>query len=68
MAGIDPVVNIDDDTTSTAKVLKDGHKGLLSTNTEAKASNVTTIRASYKPPRYHPMKEKGSIYAMLDAH
>lgn len=36
--------------TSSAQRFRDGHVGILSTNLEAPASSLTTVRESYKKP------------------
>jgi hypothetical protein len=36
--------------TSSAQRFRDGHLGILTTDLDAGASNITTIRESYKKP------------------
>ncbi|KAJ8303978.1 hypothetical protein KUTeg_017561 [Tegillarca granosa] len=43
-------VEKDENITSSAQVFRDGHLGILTTDFDAGAENITTIRASYKKP------------------
>ncbi len=41
------------------QTIKEGHKGLLTCDFDAKAEDVTTFRHSYKPPKPPQVRERG---------
>lgn len=59
-------VDLNADKSSSAKQYKDGHSGLLTTNNEAKAETLTTIRDSYRPPQPANVRQKGKKQELLE--
>ncbi|CAH1795783.1 unnamed protein product [Owenia fusiformis] len=58
--------DLNGDGTSGAKHFKDGHRGVLTTNFDAKAESVTTIRESYQKPVPPNVRQKGSKAEALE--
>ena len=46
--------------TSSAQSFKDGHTGLLTTDTNADQEKLTTVRVSYRPPQGPAVSQKGN--------
>ena len=42
------------------KIMKTGHKGLLTTNISEGFEKETTFRESYKPPKHPGVRQKGT--------
>lgn len=47
--------------TSKAQLMRDGHKGLLTTEFDTKVEDKTNVRISYKPPKRNPVGQEGNI-------
>ncbi|XP_013416545.1 sperm-associated antigen 8 [Lingula anatina] len=54
------------DVTSLAQVFKHGHNGVLSTEFDAKAENLTTVRESYRPPTKPGVRQVGKKHELLE--
>lgn len=64
MAHIDPVNGTE--SKGAAQVFKDGHVGLLNTDSEAPADNLTTVRVTYQPPQYPGVATKGAKHRLME--
>ncbi|KAF6019989.1 SPAG8 [Bugula neritina] len=49
-----------------AQIFKDGHQGLLNTNFNAPAENLTLVRETYTEPRYPGVAVKGTKQRMME--
>ena len=57
---IDPTIKNSDEVI-TAKVFKDGHSGLLTTNFNGTSEKLTTHKDSYKPHMAKRERERGAV-------
>lgn len=55
---IDPLT-VKEPPKGAAQIFKDGHKGILSTEFDAEADNLTTVRQVYTEPKYPGVATKG---------
>lgn len=65
VSGLDPA-NINGDVSSSAKLYKDGHKGVLTTNLDSTTEKITTFRESYKKPTSPGVRERGTKAEALE--
>lgn len=47
-------------------MFKNGHEGLLNTQSEAPVDNLTTVRVTYTEPRYPGVASKGTRTRMME--
>lgn len=55
---LDPV-DLNQGITSSAQLFKDGHKGVLTTEFDAKVDTLSTVRDSYRVPQKPGVRQKG---------
>ena len=56
---IDPDIQLGGAVTSKLQILRHGHKGVLTTDFDAKAEDKTTVRVTYTPPQPDTTRLKG---------
>ena len=60
MKHIDPEIKLEGAVTSKLQILRHGHKGVLTTQFDAKAEDKTTVRVTYTPPVLDPTRLTGN--------
>lgn len=65
VAHIDPL-EIKEPHKGAAQIFKDGHQGILNTEFEAPADNLTTVRVTYTEPQYPGVAVKGNRQRMME--
>ncbi|KAL8622777.1 hypothetical protein ACOMHN_026898 [Nucella lapillus] len=63
---IDPEIKLEGAVTSKVQILKDGHKGVLTTDFGAKADSQTTVRATYTHPQPDITRKTGSKKELME--
>ncbi|KAK7501733.1 hypothetical protein BaRGS_00007164 [Batillaria attramentaria] len=63
---LDPKVDLEKGITSKMQVLRFGHKGLLTTDFDAKAEDKTNVRISYTPPQVDKTRKVGSKAELME--
>lgn len=58
--------DLNNETTSGAKMFKDGHNGLLTTDFAGGVEKLTTVRDSYRPPRGAGVRQTGKKQELLE--
>lgn len=63
---IDPEIKLEGAVTSKVQILRDGHKGVLTTDFDAKVDNKTTVRTTYTPPQPDTTRKTGSKKEVME--
>ncbi|KAK7116709.1 sperm-associated antigen 8-like [Littorina saxatilis] len=63
---LDPDIKLENDVTSKLQILRHGHKGLITTDLDAKAEDKTTVRVTYTPPVLDSTRQVGSKKELLE--
>ncbi|XP_059148377.1 sperm-associated antigen 8-like [Physella acuta] len=64
--GRDPALDREYNMKERAIFLRSGHSGLLTTDDKAKAENLTTVRATYTPPKVDKTRTVGARKEMME--
>ena len=65
---IDPCERSEEVAIIGAKKFKDGHKGLLSIETDAKPETLTTTKDAYRPPVHANVRQSGQLFYYLHCY